>query len=121
MEEGKKMAKYIDRNQLIDWLKTGIKYKDLSDGLGLCLVIMKEDFERAIKHMPDSIIKDVEPVRHGHWISLTNCSNSGVYCSVCHKKVYKEDYAWCNRKNKLRSNYCPNCGADMRGESDEEY
>ena len=49
----------------------------------------------------------------GHWASLTDCANAGVYCSVCHKKVYKEDYAWCNRKNKLRSNYCPHCGAKM--------
>ena len=49
----------------------------------------------------------------GHWVSLTGCSNAGVYCSVCHKKVYKEDYARCNRKNKLRSDYCPNCGAKM--------
>ena len=49
----------------------------------------------------------------GYWVSLTDCSNAGVYCSVCHKKVYKEDYAWCNRKNKLRSNYCPHCGAMM--------
>ena len=49
----------------------------------------------------------------GHWVSLTDCSNAGVYCSVCHKKVYKEDYAWCNRKNKLRSDYCPHCGAKM--------
>lgn len=49
----------------------------------------------------------------GHWVSLTDCANAGVYCSVCHKKVYKEDYAWCNRKNKLRSDYCPNCGAKM--------
>lgn len=51
--------------------------------------------------------------KFGHWVSLTDCSNAGVYCSVCHKKVYKEDYAWCNRKNKLRSNYCPHCGAKM--------
>ena len=58
---------------------------------------------------------DVAPVRHGRWISLTDCSNAGVYCSVCHKKVYKEDYAICNRKNKLRSDYCPNCGAKMDG------
>ena len=50
----------------------------------------------------------------GEWFSLEDCSNAGVYCSVCHKKVYKEDYAWCNRKNKLRSDFCPNCGADMR-------
>ena len=64
-------------------------------------------------------VADVAPVRHGRWISLTNCSNAGVYCSVCHKKVYKEDYAICNRKNKLRSDYCPNCGAKMDGELNE--
>lgn len=58
---------------------------------------------------------DVAPVVHGRWISLTECSNAGVYCSICHKKVYKEDYAWCNRKNKVRSSYCPNCGAKMDG------
>ena len=57
---------------------------------------------------------EVAKVVHGRWVSLTDCANAGVYCSVCNKKVYKEDYAWCNRKNKLRSNYCPNCGADMR-------
>ena len=49
----------------------------------------------------------------GHWVSLTDCANAGVYCSVCNKKAYKEDYAWCNRKNKLRSDYCPHCGAKM--------
>ena len=49
----------------------------------------------------------------GHWVSLTDCSNAGVYCSVCNKKVYMEDYALCNRKNKLRSNYCPHCGSKM--------
>lgn len=58
---------------------------------------------------------DVTELKQGMWISLTDCANAGVYCSVCHKKVYKEDYAWCNKRNKLRSNYCPNCGADMRG------
>ena len=49
----------------------------------------------------------------GRWVSLTECANAGVYCSVCHKKVYKADYARCNRKNKLRSAYCPHCGAKM--------
>ena len=49
----------------------------------------------------------------GYCVSLTDCANEGVYCSVCNKKVYKEDYTWCNRKNKLRSDYCPHCGAKM--------
>lgn len=57
---------------------------------------------------------DVVEVKRGRWISLTECANEGVYCSVCHKKVYRADYAWCNKKNKVRSNFCPNCGADMR-------
>lgn len=55
--------------------------------------------------------------KHGYWVSLTDCANAGVYCSVCHKKVYKEDYARCNRKkNKLRSDYCPHCGSKMMPE-----
>ena len=64
----------------------------------------------------DAPTVDAVEVVHGQWFSLTDCSNAGVYCSVCHKKVWKEDYAWCNRKNKLRSNYCPSCGAKMDGE-----
>ena len=33
---------------------------------------------------------------------------------VCHKKVYKTNYA----KQKIKSKYCPNCGAvmDLEGE-----
>ena len=58
---------------------------------------------------------DVAPVVHGEWIVLDECANEGVYCSVCHKKVYRVDYARCVKKNKVRSNYCPNCGARMDG------
>lgn len=49
--------------------------------------------------------------KHGHWYTLTECANSGTYCSVCNKKVYKEHYA--NVKEKSR--FCPNCGAIMDG------
>lgn len=62
------------------------------------------------------IAHDVTVQKHGYWVSLTDCANAGVYCSVCHKKVYKEDYARCNRKNKLRSDYCPHCGSKMMPE-----
>lgn len=75
-------------------------------------LLTPEEFAEYLYELPAA---DVAPVVHGHWISLTDCSNAGVYCSICHKKVYKEDYAWCNRKNKVRSSYCPNCGAKMDG------
>ena len=71
-------------------------------------------FEEKIKRIADYLIRNGVTVQEcGYWVSLTDCANAGVYCSVCHKKVYKEDYAWCNRKNKLRSDYCPHCGAKM--------
>ena len=113
------VAKYIDREALIEWLKR-IPLIDLSDGRGLCRVIMEDAFKKAIKKMPKGIIVDVAPVRHGRWISLTECANEGVYCSICKKKVWKSDYAWCSKssRNKLRSNYCPNCGAKMDGGAD---
>ena len=76
-------------------------------------------FEEAV-YLTDYLVKNGVTVQEfGHWVSLTDCANAGVYCSVCHKKVYKEDYAWCNRKNKLRSDYCPHCGAKMMPQSSE--
>lgn len=70
--------------------------------------------EKPIYEFADCLLANGVTVQeHGYWASLTDCANAGVYCSVCNKKIYKEDYAWCNRKNKLRSDYCPHCGAKM--------
>lgn len=55
------------------------------------------------------IITEDESVKHGHWTLLDECSNAGVYCSVCGKKVYRTDYA----NQKVKSKYCPNCGSIM--------
>ena len=103
------MAKYIDREALVEWLKR-IPLKDLSDGLGLCRVIMEDDFKKAIKKMPKGIIVDVAPVVHGEW--LLRHEGYGHYweCSSCHKNpciyVTKD------------TRYCPNCGAKMDGGED---
>ena len=78
----------------------------------------KDDMQDEIRDMVSRFpAADAAPVRHGHWISLTECANEGVYCSICKKKVWKSDYALCSHKsrNKLRSDYCPNCGAKMDG------
>lgn len=59
---------------------------------------------------------DVRPVVRGRWIDLDECSNEGVYCSNCQKKVYKFSYS---NTMKRKSNFCPNCGADMREVDDD--
>lgn len=53
---------------------------------------------------------DVAPVRHGRWVTHSDRPDS-LICSVCKCgfDMWKHD----------PHNYCPNCGADMRGSSDE--
>ena len=59
---------------------------------GACLSIL-----RAIENAPT-----IEP-KQGEWIDFKN----GWKCNACEK--------W----NSEKSNFCPNCGADMRGKDDE--
>ena len=77
------MTKYIDREALIGWLKR-IPLKDLSDGLGLCRIIMEDDFKKAIKNMPKGFIVDA--------VSVVRCKD----CAVPHNK-----YTGCPRLNGL--------------------
>ena len=68
-------------------------------------------YNLGLENMYDYLIKNLEVRKHGSWFLLDECANEGVYCSVCNKKVYKLNYA----NQKLKSKYCPNCGAIMDG------
>ena len=70
------MAKYIDRDALVEWLKR-IPLKDLSDGRGLCRVIFEDDFKRAIKKIPKGIIVDVAMVR---CMECKHCDPENHHC-----------------------------------------
>ena len=95
------MAKYINREELVEWLKR-IPLKDLSDGLGLCRVIMEEDFKRAIRTIPDGAIIDVAPV-----VRCKECKYSydelvGLCCTcgVCIDSIVPEDF-YCSNGERL--------------------
>lgn len=102
------MAKYIDREALVEWLKR-IPLKDLSDVRGLCRVIFEDDFKRAIKKIPKGIIVDVAPVRYGRWI------DKGEYavCTECGGRSGTQ-YDGVGPIS-LMTQFCPNCGAKMDG------
>ena len=68
---------------------------------------VEQDLEDAGFEVAVSLLKDQEI---GHWIFLTDCSNSGVYCSECNTKVF-DSYPF---KKKL-SYFCPHCGTRMEG------
>ena len=102
------MAKYIDREALVEWLKR-IPLKDLSDGRGLCRVIFEDDFKRAIKKIPKGIIVDVAPVRHGEWEIVVGSNGKEYMVCTC-----------CRVSQSMTGvfTYCPNCGCRMDGGED---
>ena len=110
------MAKYIDREALIEWLKR-IPLIDLSDGRGLCRVIMEDDFKKAIKKMPKGIIAEVSPARHGKWEEAIEPLGWHkvivASCSVCGDSWVLDEFT-IDEYAKWHQ-YCPSCGAKMDG------
>jgi DNA-directed RNA polymerase subunit RPC12/RpoP len=67
--------------------------------------IRLRDIKEKLKQLPP-----VQPKpKTGQWVLLNECSNSGYYCSECHKKVVKE--GWSGTVKKIK--FCPNCGCRM--------
>ena len=99
------MAEYIEREALLKDISESVVFTVRGDKPSLEIRGANKVIDR-IKSAPTA---DVVEVNHGEWHLLKNCANEGVYCSVCNKKVYKTDYA----NQKIKSPYCPNCGAKM--------
>lgn len=93
------MAKYIDLEALVNWLKH-IPLKDLSDGQGLCRVIMEDDFKAAISSLPESAVADMVPV-----VRCKDCRYSRPAGKNCEDLVvciaHSEDYLYM-----MKSDFC---------------
>ena len=96
------MAKYVNIDKIP---YTRIRYEDDFDVEFSPALAFKEDIDK----MPSA---DVRENIHGEWIEgeeFLFCGETytaGDKCSVCGRTAM--GYPW---------HYCPNCGADMRGES----
>ena len=89
------MKDYIEREAVI---------KGFTDLLQKPGDIYPTDITTMMQRIPAA---DVRPVVRGEWII---CSDGYYpYCSVCKNEP----------QGRVMTDFCPNCGADMRGEQDE--
>ena len=96
------MARYIDADIVLDRLPNDLPYK--------------ASVKRVLMSAPTA---DVEEVKHGEWLQGIN--NSKV-CSICGKEpLYTASgTAFATTFYRVKSNYCPNCGAKMDGKESED-
>lgn len=60
-------------------------------------------------------VADVQPMKHGRWITSEITTDSGyTSCSCCHSEYYIGDLQNLEGDNDFVM-YCPNCGARMDG------
>ena len=106
------MAEYIEREAFLGDIEKRycLPCKDAGKDYNgcMCRACLVDDMQGDVIGEPAA---DVAPVVHGRWVLLDECYNEGVYCSACHKKVYKKCYA----NQKIKSKFCPHCGAKMDG------
>lgn len=73
---------------------------------------------REFRCYPDDVFK-INCIVHGKWLDKDfpwekATVNSCAVCSVCGEMSHKAEHGY-----SILSKYCPNCGADMRGERNE--
>lgn len=86
------MSDYINRQEIVDYIKQN----------GFVYATTLETWPAA----------DVRDDTHGEWKSYHESDfgwdEYGIQCSVCGVRYDSDDV-------KFKLNFCPNCGADMRG------
>ena len=101
------MAEYIEREALDRAICRNRKhFKDESDFDQIGIIVMTAP------------AADVVEVRHGEWLPSRNGVNP-IRCGKCNMPalfVQEQDGFGGFGFYRCPSNYCPNCGADMRGD-----
>ena len=96
------MDKYIERRAIIEKLNE-IGGCDASDEWSKG---WDKAIDTAVKAVEKLFAADVAPVRHRRWIIFE------IWCGDGKERKYYR-CSECYKANAIRSNFCPNCGADM--------
>lgn len=95
------MAEYIEKAELIK---------------KLCFETAEWYYSPTIKTIKEFPAADVQPVKRGKWIAENRDNRGYADCYTCsHCKSYVYTYTL---MKDCEFDFCPNCGADMRGDTE---
>lgn len=103
--------KYISAEQAYDYIRS-ILYETATYNVGI-----NDDFASACEEIADNRLKiwlddipaaDVVERKKGRWVR----DEFGSKCPCCGSYAYRDKFG-----EPWESDFCPNCGADMRGEN----
>lgn len=125
------MAEYIDRQKVIDIINTtcpDFNIPEVNNSWAHKLtVIIRETLVELVKGEPaDDVRENIKGEWvHGHEIARAHLVDGSIEieyedysCSSCGFKIDRCVY---HLDGSLVYRFCPNCGADMRGKSNENY
>lgn len=107
------MNEYIEREKAIERIRPHVKPT----------TVYGEGYMQAIEHAVDILellpAADVQPVKRGKWdfqgyqlFKCTNCKEMFTQNQLEAMQNHTDSEEW------TFPNYCPNCGADMRGDTE---
>jgi len=113
------MDDYIKRNEAIEEVRKSFDQSKTGKSTVVSMLI-DAAFLQAGSILRGIPAADVRPVVRGKWIQTTlpmgweddECAE----CSVCGEDFVLDEWSMDDFTNTM--NFCPNCGADMRGERD---
>lgn len=103
------MSDLIDRQAAIDALNVLVKDGHAYVNGAFFETILRDEAKRVLEELPSAQPEQ----RKGKWIHR----GCGIFsCSECDEKIGTNVYA---EAETVRFRFCPNCGADMRGDEHE--
>lgn len=75
-----------------------------------CCCLDEETENELVNAIDETQAEDVKRNVYGEWLDCDAISENFEFCNMC---------GWENDVGARHYNFCPNCGADMRGDKDE--
>ena len=105
------MRRYVDLDRLMERLGIAHECANCSDKMQ-AFCDTHPDFGSTCELICEAPVEDVKPIRNGDWLKSRV---AGFYaCSEC-GGLYESTFA-----ESMFTNFCPRCGAFMRGKKDYE-